>query len=89
MPRPPRNHLHDAMASLAKAQEQQKKIIDQHSKILQSQGQDIANLESQVKEMRNNAIRAEVNSGVPTKVVAERYNVSPSRVSQIAPRRSN
>ncbi|QHD04230.1 hypothetical protein [Pseudomonas sp. R76] len=86
MPRPPRNYIHAALANLAKAQQQQEKVLNQHTKILTSQGEDIARLETQVKEMRDNAIRAEVNSGVPTKTVAERYNISASRVSQIAPR---
>ena len=47
----------------------------------------IETLQKTVDDMRDSAIRGEVASGVPSKVVAEKYNISPSRVTQIAPRR--
>jgi len=43
--------------------------------------------EQQIDQMRNSAIRGEVASGRKTKDVAEDFDISPSRVSQIAPRR--
>lgn len=83
------NHLANAVASLASAQAEMEKTVQGHSKILQSQGQDIARLERQVVELRNNAITLEVRAGVPSRAVAEKYGVSAGRVSQIAPRRMN
>ncbi|MFQ1967949.1 hypothetical protein ACK36M_20855 [Aeromonas veronii] len=67
----------------------QGKKIDNHTKIIESQGKDIAALEKQVIELRNAAIKAEIRAGERTDAVAERYNLSPSRVSQIAPRPKN
>lgn len=43
--------------------------------------------EKQIDQMRNSAIRGEIASGRKTKDVAEDYDISSSRVSQIAPRR--
>lgn len=83
------DHLGNAMASLIAAQAEMQKTVSGHSKILQSQGQDIAKLEQQVMELRNHAISAEVRAGVPSKAVAEKYGVSAGRVTQIAPRRTN
>ncbi|EFD8929826.1 hypothetical protein RCT21_00070, partial [Escherichia marmotae] len=62
------------------------KKIDNHQKIIDSQGRDIAALEKQVIELRNAAIRAEIRAGERTDIVAQRYSLSSSRVSQIAPR---
>ncbi|MGL5335542.1 MAG: hypothetical protein ACRC9R_05285 [Enterovibrio sp.] len=75
-----------AQKELASTVAVQGKKIDNHQKIINSQGQDIAALEKQVVELRNAAIKAEIRSGERTDVVADRYNLSPSRVSQIAPR---
>ncbi len=43
--------------------------------------------EQQIDQMRNSAIRGEIASGRKTKDVAEEFEISASRVSQIAPRR--
>ncbi|HHB1216355.1 MULTISPECIES: hypothetical protein [Enterobacteriaceae] len=75
-----------AQKELASTVAVQGKKIDNHQKIIDSQGKDIAALEKQVIELRNAAIRAEIRSGERTDSVAQRYNLSPSRVSQIAPR---
>jgi Mg2+ and Co2+ transporter CorA len=83
-----KNHILDALNSIAKAQAELEQKVDNHSKIIQSQGQDIAALEVKVMELRNSAIQAEVANGVPTKNVAGKYGVTPSRVSQIAPRKT-
>lgn len=81
-----KNHLLDAVKSIAAAQAQLEQTVAAHTKILDNQGQEIAALERQVMKLRNSAIQAEVAAGAPTKFVAEKYGVSPGRVSQIAPR---
>ena len=82
-----KNHILDALASIAAAQAELKKDVERHGKIIDSQGKDIAQLEQKVMELRNNAIQAEVANGSPTKTVAAKYGMSSARVSQIAPRR--
>lgn len=89
-------NLEKAMKHIAMAQKElvstvasQGKKLETHDKILQNQGESIAKLEKQVLEFRNAAIQAEVKSGERTDVVAKRYNLSPSRVSQIAPRNTH
>jgi uncharacterized protein YxjI len=83
-----KNHILNALKSIAEAQAELEKTVATHGKIIDSQGQDIANLEQKVMELRNKLIQAEIASGTPTKVVAEKHGVSPARVSQIAPRRT-
>jgi Mg2+ and Co2+ transporter CorA len=82
-----KNHILDALKSIAAAQDELQKTVKSHSKIIDSQGRDIANLEKKVMELRNNAIQAEVASGVPSKEVALKYSLTPARVAQIAPRK--
>lgn len=82
-----KNHILNAIASIAKAHQQLEQTVSNHGKIIESQGQDIAALEQKVMELRNSAIQAEIASGAPTKNVAAKYCVSSARVSQIAPRR--
>jgi DNA-directed RNA polymerase specialized sigma subunit len=81
-----KNHILEAVKSIAAAQLELTATVQKHGKIIDSQGHDIAMLERKVMELRNNAIHAEVANGVPTKDVAEKYGVTSSRVSQIAPR---
>ena len=81
-----KNHLLDAVRSIAAAQAQLENTVAAHAKILDNQGVEIAELERQVMRLRNAAIQAEVSAGAPTKFIAEKYGVSPGRVSQIAPR---
>ncbi|EJZ8862354.1 hypothetical protein AQD70_05905 [Klebsiella pneumoniae] len=47
----------------------------------------IGNLQNSVDTMRDSAIRGEVASGQKSKDVAVKYGITPSRVTQIAPRR--
>lgn len=47
----------------------------------------IGALTKAVDDLRNSAIKGEIASGVPTKDVAQKFKITPSRVSQIAPRR--
>lgn len=48
---------------------------------------EIGRLQQAVDDIRDSAIRGEVASGQKTKDVAAKFNITPSRVSQIAPRR--
>lgn len=82
-----RNHILDAVKSIAAAQAELEETVKKHGKIIESQGLDIAELERKVLELRNNAILAEVANGIPTKEVAQKYGISSARVSQIAPRK--
>ena len=83
-----KNHILDALNSIAKAQEELQTKVETHDKIIMSQGKDIARLEQQVMELRNQAIQAEVSSGERSDAVAKKYGVTASRVAQIAPRKS-
>lgn len=80
-------HLLAAIASLTKAQNDLEKDVAKHSKILKSQGQEIAELQQTVGKLqmglRNATIKAEVAAGTPGNVLAERYDLSPGRISQI------
>lgn len=76
-------HLIKAMESIAKAQEELSQRVDRHDKIISSQGQQIAALEMQVMDYRNNAIRAEVDAGASKKDVADRYGLSRGRITQL------
>lgn len=82
-----KNHVLQALESIAKAHQELETTVSRHGRIIESQGRDIAALERKVMELRNRAIKAEVANGVPTKNVAERYAITAARVSQIAPRR--
>lgn len=88
MSRKQKNHIIDALNSIAKAQQELVCRVDTHDKIIESQGQDIARLEQQVLALRNQAIQAEIASGERTDSVAQKYGVSSARVSQIAPRKN-
>lgn len=48
---------------------------------------EIGRLQGSLDDIRNSAIRGEVASGQKTKDVAEKFKITPARVSQIAPRR--
>ncbi|MEG3753579.1 hypothetical protein [Psychromonas arctica] len=82
-----KNHILNALESIAKAQEELETRVEKHDKIIESQGQDIAKLEKQVMSLRDQAIQAEVASGERSDSVAKKYGVTPSRVAQIAPRK--
>lgn len=55
-------------------------------KITDIQAVQINELQESVNGLRNSAIRGEIASGKRTKDVAEQFGLSPSRVTQIAPR---
>jgi chromosome segregation ATPase len=48
---------------------------------------EIGRLQQSIDDIRDSAIRGEVASGQKTKDVAAKFNITSSRVSQIAPRR--
>lgn len=75
-----------ALKLVVEEQEEIRKVVETQGKIIESQGMAIANLEKKVQELRDCAIKAEIANGVPTKSVATKYQITPSRVSQIAPR---
>ncbi|WP_295703000.1 hypothetical protein [uncultured Haemophilus sp.] len=81
------DYLHQAFKNLAKAQEEfQKETKDtlrRHEKTLVSHGQEIAKLEKEIMNMRNVAIKAQLDAGVPNKEVALNFGLTPARVSQI------
>ncbi|QMT33994.1 hypothetical protein LNQ82_05880 [Conchiformibius steedae DSM 2580] len=60
--------------------------IKECEKILQSHGQEIAELQQRVTELesyRNSAIKADLHNGMTGIAAAKKYNLSPSRISQI------
>lgn len=48
---------------------------------------EIGRLQQSVDDLRDSAIRGEIASGQKSKDVAEKFGMTPARVSQIAPRR--
>jgi hypothetical protein len=80
------DRLTQAMKLVVEEQEEIKKTVENQGKIIESQGLAIASLEKKVQELRDCAIKAEIANGVPTKTVASKYQITSSRVSQIAPR---
>lgn len=57
--------------------------VEIHDKILAHQGKKIVELENAVREMRNNAIRAESETGVSGRNLSAKYGLSKGRISQI------
>lgn len=68
--------LHQDVEKLQRNDERQEKVLHSHA-------EEIADLQSQVKEMRNLAIASEAKQRVPYKDISSRYGVSESRISQI------
>ena len=81
------DYLHQVLKNLAKAQEEfqkeTKNTMSRHEKTLVSHGQEIAKLEKEIMNMRNVAIKAQLDAGVPNKEVALNFGLTPARVSQI------
>ena len=83
-----------ALAAIQEALAEQSSEINEHGsrldkleKIVQSQANDIAQLEQQVHHLRNRSIQSAIDRGVPTRVVAAAHGLTPGRISQIAPRK--
>jgi Mg2+ and Co2+ transporter CorA len=81
------NHILDAISSITKAQQELEEHVSRNEKIIESQGQNIAELEKQVLALRNKSIQAEVSNGERSDAVARKYGLSPSCIAQIAPRK--
>jgi len=81
--------IQDALVEQNGELKQHTERLDQLEKIVQAQARDIASLEGSVQNLRDQSIKSAVSRGVPTKVVAQAHNLSPGRVSQIAPRKPN
>jgi hypothetical protein len=93
--------LADAQSLLQQAQQEMSKDIeelkvkqnatDARLERLETQqdnsAREIGRLQQSLDDLRDSAIRGEVASGQKTKDVAEKFNITPARVSQIAPRR--
>jgi len=82
-----------ALAAIKGALEEQSAELSRHDsrldrleKIVETQAREIAALEDNVMAMRNGSIRAAIDRGVPTNVVAKAHGLTSGRVSQIAPR---
>jgi len=93
--------LADAQGLLQQAQQEMTKDIEQlktkqnatDARLARLEAQqddaarEIGRLQQSVDDLRDSAIRGEVASGQKTKDVAAKFNITSSRVSQIAPRR--
>lgn len=76
-------YITQAVQALAKAQAAMGDRIDRHEKIIDSQAREITELQAQVLNIRNAAIRTDLDAGMPGREVALKYDLSPGRVSQI------
>lgn len=75
--------ISQAVAALAKAQAAMSDRLNRHEKIIDSQAQEIAELQQQVLSIRNAAIKTDLDAGLSGREVAQKYQLSPGRVSQI------
>lgn len=75
--------ISQAVAALAKAQVAMSERLDRHEQIIDSQAQEIAELQQQVLNIRNAAIKTDLGAGLSGREVAHKYQLSPGRVSQI------
>mgnify|MGYP003419539061 FL=1 len=78
-----KKYISQAVAALAKAQAAMSDRLDRHEKIIDSQAQEIAELSQQVLSIRNAAIKTDLDAGLSGREVAQKYQLSPGRVSQI------
>lgn len=83
MPNRYERHVLNAIQSLARANQALESRVARHDKILDSHAQEIAELQQQVMTYRNNAILSDLDAGLSGREVAEKYNLSPGRISQI------
>ena len=82
------DHILEANRSIMAAQEELRKEVEKQGKIIDSHSKEIAELQDKVIEMRDNAIVLELKH-LPGKVVAEKYNLTPGRISQIKKEKKN
>jgi hypothetical protein len=79
--------IQEALSEQAEEINQHDGRLDRLEKIVESQAHDIAMLQSNVQDLRDNSIRSAIDRGVPSKVVAIAHGLSRGRISQIAPRK--
>lgn len=79
--------IHEALIEQVAEMKQYGGRLDRLEKIVESQARDIALMETNVQELRDNSIRSAIDRGVPSKVVAVAHGLSRGRISQIAPRK--
>lgn len=81
------NYLHKAVKNIAQAQtafqEETNARFERNERITESLSREIADLQREVRDMRNTAIRAQAKSGVPKKEIALEFGLSAARISQI------
>ena len=82
------DHILEANRSIMAAQEELRKEVEEQGKIIDSHSKDIAELQDKVIEMRDNAIVLELRH-LSGKAVAEKYNLTPGRISQIKKEKKN
>ena len=82
------DHILEANRSIMAAQEELRKEVEKQGKIIDSHSKEIAELQDKVIEMRDNAIVLELRH-LPGKAVAEKYNLTPGRISQIKKEKKN
>ena len=82
------DHMLEANRSIMAAQEELRKEVEKQGKIIDSHSKEIAELQDKVIEMRDNAIVMELRH-VQGKAVAEKYNLTPGRISQIKKEKKN
>lgn len=76
-------YISQALEALAKAQAAMSVRLNRHEKIIDSQAQEISELQQQVLNIRNAAIKTDLDAGLSGREVAQKYQLSPGRVSQI------
>jgi chromosome segregation ATPase len=83
-----------ALEAIKAALSEQAEEINQHDgrldrleSVVEAQARDIATMQADMKSMRNISIRAAIDRGVQSKVVAAAHGLSRGRVTQIAPRK--
>lgn len=77
----------EAISAHEKQIQQHDKRLENLEKIVQSQAEDVMDLQLRVRELRDQNIKLAVDNGIPSKKVAELHGISPARVTQIAPRK--
>jgi len=68
-------YISQAVAALAKAQAAMSDRLDRHEKIIDSQAQEIAELQQQVLNIRNAAIKTDLDAGLSGREVAQKYQL--------------
>ena len=77
----------EALSAHEKQIQQHDRRLENLEKIVQSQAEEVMDLQLRVRELRDENIKLAVDNGMPSKKVAELHGISPARVAQIAPRK--